>query len=128
LLVRLIKYTGRRSPRSRSPELTDLAAGQPFIRIFGRTYVFELASFKTDEHITLQVPKGGAMSRFGSVSATYSVRPEGDSTRLHGRELYDGPWLGGQTLALVNLVMMRKQLRVLQEARRTRGADRGLTG
>ncbi|MGH3674260.1 MAG: hypothetical protein ACRDU5_00685 [Mycobacterium sp.] len=106
---------GRRSPRTRSPELADLAVGQPFVRIFGRTYVFELASFKADEHITLRLPDGSAMSRFGAVSATYSVRVEGNGTRLHGRELYDGPWLLGQSLALVNLVMMRKQLRVLKK-------------
>jgi hypothetical protein len=28
--------------------------------------------------------------------------------------LFDGPWLLGQALALVNLLMMRKQLRVLK--------------
>jgi hypothetical protein len=111
----LLDNTGRRSPRTRSPELTDLAVGQPFIRIYGRIYVFELASFKTDEHITLRLPDGSGMSRIATVSATYAVRPEGDGTRLHGRELYDGPWLFGQTLALVNLVMMRKQLRVLKK-------------
>jgi hypothetical protein len=111
----LLDNTGRRSPRTRSPELTDLAVGQPFIRIFGRTYVFELASFKSDEHITLQLPDGSPTSRFGSVSATYAVRPERNGARLHGRELFDGPWLFGQTLALVNLVMMRKQLRVLKK-------------
>jgi hypothetical protein len=110
----LLDNTGRRSPRSRSPELTELAVGQPFIRIYGRMDVFELASFKSDEHITMRVPDGSAMSRFGAVTATYAVRPEGNGTRLHGRELYEGPWLFGQTLALVNLVMMRKQLRVLK--------------
>ena len=41
----------------------DLAVGQPFVRIFGRTYVFELAAFKTDEHITLQPRAGSLMSR-----------------------------------------------------------------
>jgi hypothetical protein len=30
------------------------------------------------------------------------------------RVLFDGPWLLGQTLALVNLLMMRKQLHVLK--------------
>jgi hypothetical protein len=29
--------------------------------------------------------------------------------------LFDGPWLLGQTLALVNLLMMRKQLLVFKE-------------
>jgi hypothetical protein len=106
----LLDNTGRRSPRTRSAALTNLAVGQSFVRIFGRSYVFELASFAHDEHITLRPHKGSVMSRFGSVSNTYAVRPEGDGTRLHVRVLVDGPWLVGQTLALVNLLMMRKQL------------------
>jgi hypothetical protein len=111
----LLDNTGRRSPRMRSAELTDLAVGQPFVRIFGLTYVFELAAFETNEHITLQPWQGSAMSRFGNVSNTYSVRHEGNGTRLHVRVLFDGPWLLGQTLALVNLLMMRKQLLVLKK-------------
>jgi hypothetical protein len=111
----LLDNTGRRSPRTRSPELTDLEVGQPIVRIFGRFYVFELASFKTDEHITMRLPDGSAMARSASVTATYAVRPEGNGTRLHARELFDGPWVLGQALALVNLVMMRKQLLVIKE-------------
>jgi hypothetical protein len=110
----LLDNTGRRSPRTRTPALTDLAVGQPFVRIFGLTYVFELAAFETDEHITLQPRTGSAMSRFGKVSNTYSVRPDGNGTRLHVRVLFDGPCLVGQTLALMNLLMMRKQLLVLK--------------
>jgi hypothetical protein len=110
----LLDNTGHRSPRTRSAELTDLAVGQPFVRIFGRAYVFELASFVHNEHITLQPRSGSVMSRFGAVSNTYTVRPEGDGTRLHVRVLFDGPWVLGQTLALVNLLMMRKQLLVLK--------------
>jgi polyketide cyclase/dehydrase/lipid transport protein len=110
----LLDNTGRRSPRTRSDELTDLAVGQRFVRIFGRTYVFELASFARDEHLTLRPRKGSAMSRFGSVCNTYAVRPEGGGTRLHVRVLFDGTWLLGQTLALVNLLMMRQQLLVLK--------------
>lgn len=110
----LLDNTGRRSPRTRCAALTDLAVGQPFVRIFGRSYVFELASFAHDEHITLRPRSGSVMSRFGSVSNTYAVRPDGDGTRLHVRVLFDGPWLVGQSLALVNLLMMRKQLLVLK--------------
>src|SRR2546423_2964837 len=110
----LLDNTGRRSPRRRSDELTHLAEGQPFVRIFARTYVFELASFAHNEHITLQPRTGSAMSRFGKVSNTYAVRTEGDGTRLHVRVLFDGPRLMGQALALVNLLMMRKQLLVLK--------------
>jgi hypothetical protein len=111
----LLDNTGRRSPRTRSAELTDLAVGQPFVRIFGLTYVFELAAFETNEHITLRPRQGSAMSRFAEVSNTYSVRPVGDGTRLHVRVLFKGPWLVGQMLALVNLLMMRKQLLVLKK-------------
>jgi hypothetical protein len=111
----LLDNTGRRSPRTRSDELTDLAVGQPFVQIFGRTHVFELAASKTNAHITLQPRPGSAMSRFATVSNTYSVRPDGNGTRLHVRVLFDGPWLSGQVLTLVNLLMMRKQLRVLKE-------------
>lgn len=110
----LLDNIGRRSPRTRSDDLTHLAVGQPFVRIYGRIYVFELASFEHNEHITLQPRTGSAMSRFGAVSNTYAVRPEGDGTRLHVRVLFEGPWLVGQTLALVNLLMMRRQLLVLK--------------
>jgi hypothetical protein len=110
----LLDNTGKRSPGARSDELTDLAVGQPFVRIFGRTYVFELASFARDEHITLRPRSGSAMSHFGSVCNTYAVRSERSGTRLHVRVLFDGPWLLGQALALVNLLMMRKQLVVLK--------------
>jgi hypothetical protein len=111
----LLDNTGRRSPRSRTPELTDLAVGQPFVRIFGRAHVFELAAFETNEHITLRPRQGSAMSRFAEVSNTYAVRQEGDRTRLHVRVLFKGPRLVGQMLALVNLLMMRKQLVVLKK-------------
>jgi hypothetical protein len=111
----LLDNTGRRSPRTRSAELTDLAVGQSFVRIFGLTHVFELASFQTDEHITLQPRAGSLMARFAAVSNTYSVRADGNGARLHVRVLFEGPWLLGQALALVNLLMMRKQLRVLKK-------------
>lgn len=110
----LLDNTGRRSPRTRSAELTDLAVGQRFVRIFGRVDVFELAAFATDEHITLLQPDFGQLSRLGKVANTYAVTPEDDGTRLHVRVLFDGPWLAGQTLALVNLLMMRKQLHTLK--------------
>lgn len=110
----LLDNTGRRSPRTRTKELTDLAVGQPFVRIYGRTYVFELASFATDQHITLKPRQGSAMNRFAYVANACAVRPEGAGTRLHVRVLFKGSWFVGQTLALVNLLMMRKQLRVLK--------------
>ena len=111
----LLDNTGRRSPRVRSADLTELSVGQPFVRIFGRTHIFELAAFTTDEHITLRPPAASAMSRLAATSNTYSVHPDAGGTRLHVRVLFRGPWLLGQTLALVNLVMMRKQLLVLKK-------------
>jgi len=37
-----------------------------------------------------------------------------NATRLHVRVLFDRPWMLGQTLVLVSLLMMRKQLLVLK--------------
>ena len=76
--------------------LPDLGVGQPFVQIFSLTYVFELAGFKTDEHITLQPRAGSLMSRLASVSNTYSVHPDGDGSRLHVRVLL---MMGKQSLA-----------------------------
>ncbi len=106
--------TGRRSPRTRSAELTDLAVGQRFVRIFGRVHVFELVAFSTDEYITLQQRDFGRITQIANVLNTYALDPEGSGTRLHVRVLFEGPWLLGQTLALVNLMMMRKQLRTFK--------------
>lgn len=111
----LLDNTGRCSPQTRSAALTELALGQPFVRIFGRTHVFELAAFEQGRHITLRSPRDSAVARFGAVSNTYAVSRAGNGSRLHVRVLFDGPWLAGQTLALVNLVMMRKQLLVLKK-------------
>ena len=110
----LLDNAGRRSPRIRTAELTDLAVGQPFVRILGLVHIFELAAFAVDKHITLRPRDFGRTSRVASVGNTYSVRPEGNGTRLHVRVVFDGPWLFGQTLALVNLLMMRKQMLVLK--------------
>lgn len=96
----LLDNFGRRSPRIRDPALTDLVAGQRFMQ------VFELRSFRTDQHITLQA---------GSVTVTYAVRPVGRGTRLHVRVLFDGPRVIGWALALGDVVMMRKQLLTLRE-------------
>lgn len=110
----LLDNTGRRSPRTRDDALTDLAVGQPFVKIFGRTYVFELASFTPDEHLTLQPRADGAMSGGTKVANTYWLTRQGDGTRLHVRVLYEGPRAVGQIWTLVNLLMMRKQLLVFK--------------
>ncbi|MGV9797755.1 hypothetical protein ACWDTP_06820 [Mycobacterium sp. NPDC003449] len=96
----LLDNFGRRSPRTRTPELTQLEAGQRFMTMF------ELHSFADGRHITL---------RTGSVTVTYAVRAAGRGTRLHARVLFGGPRPVGLALALGDLVMMRKQLLTLRK-------------
>jgi hypothetical protein len=95
----ILDNLGRRSPRSRDPELVHLEAGQRFMTIF------TLQSFVTGEQINL-LAKGAAV--------TYAVRPEGTGSRLHVRVLFGGPRLFARLLALGDWVMMRKQLLTLK--------------
>ncbi|MDQ1713653.1 MAG: hypothetical protein QOE45_3103 [Frankiaceae bacterium] len=106
----LLDNLGRRSPRTLTPGLEDLAVGQTVATIF------ELASFETNVHLTLVARR--ARGVFGDVAITYAVRPDGDETRLlvkmrirypHGR--YGA--LARRVLPAGDLVMMRKQLRNL---------------
>ncbi|MBX8688961.1 hypothetical protein GO011_16125 [Mycobacterium sp. 20091114027_K0903767] len=106
----LLDNFGRRSPRTRNPELAQLHTGQRFMQIF------TLHSFAEDEHITLQS---------GNVAVTYAVRDEAGGTRLHARVRFGGPRLIGWAMAAGDVVMMRKQLITLRdlaelEATRTR--------
>ncbi|MGV0807268.1 hypothetical protein [Mycolicibacterium setense] len=97
----LLDNIGRRSPRTRDPELTRLEIGQRFMEMF------TLRSFVEDEHVTLQS---------GRVAVTYVVRAQtGESTRLHVRVRFTGPRIIGWALALGDVVMMRKQLLTLRE-------------
>ncbi|MHC9291107.1 hypothetical protein ACRCUN_01500 [Mycobacterium sp. LTG2003] len=96
----LLDNFGRRSPRTRSPELTHLAAGQRFMGTFA------LYSFATDQHITLHARR---------VAVTYAVRAVEEGGRLHVRVLFDGPRPIGWALAVGDLVMMRKQLLTLRD-------------
>lgn len=98
---------GRRSPRTLTPGLDDLAPGQRFMSLF------RLESFARDEHVTL---------RSSRAVATYAVIPEGDGARLAVRVAFAGPRAALAPLVLGDLVMMRKQLltlRALAEATRT---------
>ncbi len=96
---------GRRSPRELVPGVERLAVGQRFMSIFS------LVSFAYDEHITL---------RGHRVAVTYAVLAGTGSTRLVARVIFAPPGgrlaagLLGQTLALGDLVMMRKQLLTLK--------------
>ncbi|MED5814998.1 hypothetical protein VST63_21780 [Mycolicibacterium sp. 050232] len=105
----LIDNFGRRSPRTRDPNLAQLRTGQRFMQIF------TLQSFTDHEHITLQS---------GKVAVTYAVRAEAGRTRVHVRVCFGGPRLIGWAMAVGDVVMMRKQLLTLrdlaeQEAART---------
>ena len=64
----VLDNTGRRSPSTRSAELTDLAVGQRVVRIFGRAHVFELAAFSANEHITLRQRDFGRITRIATCS------------------------------------------------------------
>ena len=102
----LLDNLGRRSPRELTPGLERLEVGQPFMRIFS------LASFAPDDHVTLRAP---------GVAVTYAVRPRPEHSRLLARVLFKAPGgrlgdaLVGRTLALGDLVMMRKQLLTLKK-------------
>ncbi|NKZ14012.1 hypothetical protein HGA11_23820 [Mycolicibacterium septicum DSM 44393] len=96
----LLDNFGRRSPRSRNPELTQLRTGQRFMQIF------TLCSFIDGEHVTLQS---------GKVAVTYAVRSETGGTRLHVRVRFDGPRIIGWAMAAGDVVMMRKQLLTLRD-------------
>ncbi|WKG06404.1 hypothetical protein [Mycolicibacterium sp. HK-90] len=106
----LLDNFGRRSPRTRDPELTRLEVGQRFMEMF------TLRSFTEDEHLTLQS---------GKVAVTYAVRHEAGGTRLQVRVRFDGPRIIGWALALGDVVMMRKQLLTLRELAEREAATTG---
>jgi hypothetical protein len=89
----LIDNLGRRSPRTLTPGLDDLAVGQRVATIF------RLVEFAPDEHLTIH--HRGPI--FGEVSCTYRVLPRGDHSRLVVKLLVTYP----KRSALVRLVMRR---------------------
>lgn len=111
----LLDNLGRRSPRTLTPGLDQLHAGQRFMSIF------RLASFERDVQVTLESK---------AFAVTYALRPQGEGTRLLVCVLFDpSSKLGSalaRPLAIGDLVMMRKQLltlRGLAEDVTPRGAD-----
>ena len=102
---------GRRSPRTLTPGLDELAVGQSMMRIF------TLVDFVKDRHLTLRIKHGtGAFSLFGDLALTYLIVPEGpERCRLLVKIVARYP--RGLTGALMrwglpwgDLVMMRRQL------------------
>jgi hypothetical protein len=111
----LLDNLGRTSPRELISGGEHLELGQRFM------WIFSLASFAYDEHLTL---------RSRRVAVTYAVLTDAGRTRLVARVLFNLP--GGRlatapaahVLALGDLVMMRKQLLTLK-ALAERDATRG---
>jgi hypothetical protein len=111
---------GRRSPRTLTAGLEDLAVGQSVMRIF------TLVDFAKDRHLTLRIKHAtGAFSLFGDLALTYLIVPEGpERCRLLVKIVTRYP--RGFTGALMrwglpwgDLLMMRRQflnLKALAEA------------
>jgi hypothetical protein len=102
---------GRQSPRTLTPGLEQLAAGQIVMSIF------RLDAFEDPVHITLATPAGGRGAKlFGVLRVTYWVRPEArDRVRLLVKlRIAAAPGvlarLRNAALAWGDLVMMRRQL------------------
>jgi hypothetical protein len=104
----LLDNFARRSPRELQPGVEQLEEGQPFMKLF------RLVSFEPGREITLRARR---------TAVSYAALPEKSptTTRLLARVLFDPPGgpIGGpivaQSLALGDLVMMRKQLMTLKE-------------
>jgi len=104
-----IDNLGRRSPRSLTPGLAQLAIGQTVMQIF------ELVDFVPNQHLTLRI-KRRSQRLFGDLAVSYVVIPSaGESCRLLVKLIVCYP-LGvrGAILRLFlpwgDLVMMRRQL------------------
>lgn len=103
----LVDNLGRRSPRTRDPELERLEVGQ---RV---STIFRLDSFETDRHITLVMDRGTWL--FGDVAITYAVRRvEPHATRLVAKLIIELDPVRTVLLGWGDLLMMRKQLLTLK--------------
>jgi hypothetical protein len=106
-----IDNRGRRSPRTLTPGLEQLAVGQTVMEIF------RLEAFEEPVHLTLVTPEGGRGERlFGRMRCTYWVRPLGAAQVRLLVKLRLAPTQGASSrfaqaaLAWGDLVMMRRQL------------------
>lgn len=101
----LLDNWGRRSPRTLTPGLDDLAVGQRVMTIF------DLAEFEPGRSMTVTMRPGRATWLFGPVAVTYDVRPLGaDRSRLLAVVCAAR---SSRLLLWGDAVMMRKQLRTL---------------
>ncbi|HEY7597227.1 MAG TPA: hypothetical protein VH969_29045 [Actinophytocola sp.] len=101
-----IDNLGRRSPRTLTPGLTELALGQPVMNIF------TLAGFVQDLELTVRLTDRWARLMFGDLAVTYRVAPGRLVAKLvvSARPL---SFLRRRFLAWGDLVMMRRQLRTI---------------
>lgn len=107
-----IDNLGRRSPRTLTPGADDLKLGQTMAK------VLVLTSFEAPHQWTgVTTPRGAKL--FGAVAMTYAAEPDGEHSRIVCRLAAAAPTrltrLRAETLAWGDVVMVRKQLRVLKE-------------
>jgi hypothetical protein len=106
---------GRRSPRTLSPGVEDLAVGQRLMRIF------TLVDFERDVQLTLRLTDEQAHRAFGDLAVTYLISPVGDQEcRLIAKLVVPTPRtplhrLRRALLAWGDLLMMRRQLLNLRD-------------
>ena len=104
----LLDNLGRRSPRTLTPGLTDLAVGQRIAT------AFRVVDFHAGGSVVMRGPAGGA---FADVVIGYAVVPDAGGSRLLAvlrHPAHRGPGrLVDRGLAWGDLLMMRKQLRTL---------------
>lgn len=117
---------GRQSPRRLTPGLDELAVGQRVM------YIFHLADFARDEHLTLTL-RGGWATVFGEAALTYRVVAITPTTsRVVVKLAIRYPFWGRLApirwlFALGDLIMMRKQLRTLGRLAERAAQRAGLT-
>lgn len=107
-----IDNRGRRSPRSLTPGLDDLADGQRVMRIF------RLVEHERGRHLTMVLDSASGARLFGAIALTYEVVGAACGSRLvvKMRVRRTTSWLRifAPLLPVADLVMMRKQLRTLK--------------
>jgi hypothetical protein len=113
---------GRRSPRTLTPGLEDLAVGQDVMEIF------QLADFAYDQHLTLRIKANSrAQWLFGDIAISYFVVAKGArSCRLLVKLVVQPPpGVWGQLMRSLlpwgDLIMMRRQLLNFKQLAERRG-------
>ena len=110
-----IDNRGCQSPRHLSPELEQLAVGQPVLSIF------RLAEFEPDRHLTIVMASPWAITTFGEIAGSYVIVPRTPQqcrlvAKLLVRYPRKSPWsLMRWWLPWGDLVMMRKQFFTLKQ-------------